>query len=83
MNIRKKNVLLRRDVLFSYRQISYLLLDGRTAVQKMHRYRVAISVYARIFHHSSTFPSGPKPPHIRGFTITLRHTTLGRTPLDG
>jgi hypothetical protein len=27
-------------------------------------------------------PSGPGPPHYRCFTITLRHTTLGRTPLD-
>jgi len=27
-------------------------------------------------------PTGPRPPHYRGFTITLRHTTLGRTPLD-
>ena len=27
-------------------------------------------------------PSGPRPPHCRGFAITLRHTTLGRTPLD-
>jgi len=27
-------------------------------------------------------PSGPGPPHYRGFTITLRHTALGRTPLD-
>jgi hypothetical protein len=27
-------------------------------------------------------PSGPSPPHCRGFTITLRHTILGRTPLD-
>jgi len=27
-------------------------------------------------------PSGPRPPHYRGFTITLRHTTLGMTPLD-
>jgi len=27
-------------------------------------------------------PSGPRPPHCRGFTITLRHNTLGRTPLD-
>jgi hypothetical protein len=26
-------------------------------------------------------PSGPRP-HCRGFEITLRHTTLGRTPLD-
>jgi hypothetical protein len=22
------------------------------------------------------------PPHYRGFTITLRHTTLARTPLN-
>jgi len=27
-------------------------------------------------------PRGPKSPHCRGFTITLRHTTFGRTPLD-
>jgi hypothetical protein len=27
-------------------------------------------------------PSGPRSHHYRGFTITLRHTTLGRTPLD-
>jgi hypothetical protein len=32
--------------------------------------------------HGGTTPSGPGPPHYRGFTITLRHTTLGRTPLD-
>jgi hypothetical protein len=32
--------------------------------------------------HGSVTPSGPRPPHCRGFTITLRHTTLGRTPLD-
>jgi hypothetical protein len=30
----------------------------------------------------ATAPSGPGPPHYRGFTMTLRHTTLGRTPLD-
>jgi len=27
-------------------------------------------------------PSGPGPPHFRGFMIALRYTTLGRTPLD-
>ena len=27
---------------------------------------------------SSTAPSGPGPLHVRGFTIILRHTTLGR-----
>ena len=32
--------------------------------------------------HGATAPSGPRPPHYRGFKIILRHTTLGRTPLD-
>jgi len=32
--------------------------------------------------HGATAPSGPGPPHYRGFTMTLRHTTLGRTPLS-
>jgi hypothetical protein len=27
-------------------------------------------------------PSGPGPPHYQGFTMTPRHTTHGRTPLD-
>jgi hypothetical protein len=34
------------------------------------------------FPHGATAPSGPGPSHYRGFTITLRHTTVGRTPLD-
>ena len=34
------------------------------------------------FFHDAIFPSEPGPPHYRGFRITLRHTTLGRTPLD-
>jgi hypothetical protein len=34
------------------------------------------------FFHGATVPSGPGPPHCGGFTITSRHTTLGRTPLD-
>jgi hypothetical protein len=33
------------------------------------------------FSNGSTAPSGPEPPY-RGFTIILRHTTLGMTPLD-
>jgi hypothetical protein len=32
--------------------------------------------------HCATASSGPGPPHYRGFTITLRHTTLDRTPLE-
>ena len=27
-------------------------------------------------------PTGPGPPQYRCFTITFRHTTLGKTPLD-
>jgi hypothetical protein len=34
------------------------------------------------FSDGATAPSGPGPPHYRGFTITLRHTAIGRTPLD-
>ena len=36
-----------------------------------------------LFHfHVATAPSGQRPPHYRGFTITLRHTQLCGTPLD-
>ena len=34
------------------------------------------------FFNGTTAPSRPRFPYYRGFTITLRHTTLGRTPLD-
>jgi hypothetical protein len=41
-------------------------------------------VHVGVFHfHALTALSGPGPPHDRGFTMTLRHTTLGRTTLDG
>ena len=32
--------------------------------------------------NGATASSEPGPPYYRGFTITLRHTTFGRTPLD-
>jgi hypothetical protein len=32
--------------------------------------------------NGATAPGGPGPPQFRGFAITLKHTTLGRTPLD-
>jgi hypothetical protein len=40
------------------------------------------NVLLQYFFHSATAPSGPGPPHYGGFAITLRLTTLGRTPLD-
>jgi len=39
------------------------------------------SIFTSVFCNA-TAPSGPGPPHYWGFTITLRHTSLGRTPLD-
>ena len=34
------------------------------------------------FFYATTATNGPGPPHYRGFTMKLRHTALGRTPLD-
>ena len=41
-----------------------------------------IILYSIFFFRGATAPSGPGSTHFRCFTITLRHTTLGRTPLD-
>jgi hypothetical protein len=38
--------------------------------------------YAYIFLPWCNSPNGPRPPHYREIMITLRHTSLGRTPLD-
>jgi hypothetical protein len=40
-------------------------------------------IYPCVSPLSSKAPSGPEPPHCRGFTITLIHTTIGIIPLDG
>jgi hypothetical protein len=39
-------------------------------------------VKAYIVFHGATAHSGPGPLSYRGFTISLRHTTLGKNPLD-
>jgi hypothetical protein len=41
-------------------------------------------VMPSVFHffHGAMAPSGPGPPHYRGCTISLRHTSLGKTLLD-
>jgi hypothetical protein len=38
---------------------------------------------AYFFAHGSTAPSGPLLPYYRGFTITLRHATLGSGLVTG
>jgi hypothetical protein len=35
-----------------------------------------------LFFHDAAASGGPGPPHYGGFTFTLRHTTISRTPLD-
>jgi hypothetical protein len=35
-----------------------------------------------LFSNGTSESRWPGPPHYRGFTITLGHTTVGRTPLD-
>jgi hypothetical protein len=35
------------------------------------------------FSHGATAPSGPWSPDCRGYEVTLRHTTISSTPLDG
>ena len=43
--------------------------------------RQTIIIKSTFSPHVATAPSESGPPHYRGFTITLGHTTLGRTPL--
>jgi hypothetical protein len=38
--------------------------------------------YVRFLIPWRTAPSRPGPPHYQDFTVTIRHTTAGRTPLD-
>jgi hypothetical protein len=39
-------------------------------------------MYTTILSYDATAPSGAQPSHCVGSKITLRHTTLCRTPLD-
>ena len=44
---------------------------------------VVYGIFIYLFiYHGATAPGKPGPPRFWGFTITIRHTTLGRTPLD-
>jgi hypothetical protein len=48
-------------------------------------FEICFSFFYRIvlfFYHGATAPSRAGPPHCLGFTITIRHTTVGRNPLD-
>jgi len=42
----------------------------------------SVPLFLLFFYHGTTAPSGPRPPHYRRLIITLRYTTLGRSPQD-
>jgi len=60
----------------------FLLCDVGTtySVNGRQCYRVYFILF--FFSHGATAPNESGLRHFRGFTITFRHTTLGRTPLD-
>jgi hypothetical protein len=41
-----------------------------------------VSTEGDILFPGAAAHSGPRPPHCRDFTIKLKHTACGRTPLD-
>jgi amino acid transporter len=43
---------------------------------------IIIIIIIIYFSHDATAPSGPGHPPYRGFTITHRHTTIGRSLVD-
>jgi hypothetical protein len=47
-----------------------------------YRHKYFKQLLASFFSQWLDSPSWPWPPHCRGFAITLRHITLGRTALD-
>jgi hypothetical protein len=62
--------------------VQVFLLRLSNSQDKKTGYCKKIANNFNFFSHGATVRSGPRPPHYRGFTITLRHATLGRTPLD-
>jgi hypothetical protein len=63
-------------VLFGFVTALIALYDSLVASIELFLPGVLVTFYG------PTDPSVPRPPPYRGFTITLRHTTLRRTPLD-
>ena len=62
-----------------WRKACLLYRTRYSKLKHLHHFYIEESTF---FYHGTTAPSGPGPPHYLGFAITLRHTTLGRTPLD-
>jgi hypothetical protein len=68
----------------SYKSVAMFLiyLHIKFHISRYKQWVLNIVIIVVFFYHDVTAQSGPRPLHCRGFTITLRHTTLGRTSLD-
>jgi len=66
----------------SFNNMTQTLIRSNT-VSNYHA-SVCIVWFNFVFSFLPSSPNGvtPGPPHCRGFTITFRHTTFGRTPLE-
>jgi hypothetical protein len=70
---------------FYYKEIKqtiYFLKGG--VISPLHSSYIMSYIYVFNFFYNLTQqpPIGPRRPHYRGFMFTLRHTTVGRTPMD-
>ena len=65
--------------LITHERIGRYLFD---TVILVHGYDQIKSTMGICSSHRATAPGEPAPPHYRRFTVTLRHTKLGRTLLD-
>jgi len=55
---------------------------SRGLEQLLHNEHFSLFILSNYFPHGATAPSGLGRPHYRSFTITLRHNSVGRIPLD-
>jgi len=67
-------------LLFVVSQISSYV-DSSHLIVTMHGIKCLASG-CNFYFHSATVPSWLGHPHYLGFTIPLRYTAIGRTPLD-
>ena len=63
-----------------YVKLSIILVNSRHL--HVWWWDVPVLNHGLLFPHGATACRGPRPSHYRGFTTTIRHTTLGRIPLD-
>ena len=73
------------EVIHEIKSPEYYIINNRI---KLFPYSQHSNSYTTIYSHSILAfarldsPAGSRPPSSRGFEVTLRHTTLSRTPLN-